>query len=129
MILYLSRSAPSRSRNLLNNPSNTVDSINCTSIDNESHDKQLQLLNPNEKLSTESLYSNRKNNPKSNTLAIPLEHTKPHILSTSSLQKPRVYTSDDRNLLNQQHVTLSSSSESSTSSLKDKVIKEVGETR
>jgi len=46
------------------------------------------------------------------------------------LQKPRVYTHDDRSFIGQQQQNiLSSSSASSTLSVKDKNIKEVGETR
>ena len=48
------------------------------------------------------------------------------------LQKPRVYTHDDRSFAGhqqQQHNILSSSSASSTLSVKDRSIKEVGETR
>ena len=47
------------------------------------------------------------------------------------LQKPRVYTQDDRSFLGQQqqHNILSSSSASSILSVKDRSIKEVGETR
>jgi hypothetical protein len=49
--------------------------------------------------------------------------------SNHSIEKPKVFTYDDRNLLNQQQNILSSSSGSSTFSFKDKNIKEAGETR
>lgn len=48
---------------------------------------------------------------------------------SSSLQKPRVYMYDDRNLVNSQTTIVSSSSTSSTQSFKEKNVREVGETR
>jgi hypothetical protein len=77
--------------------------------------------NSNEKFCTESLLKQKMcSSKKYNHTSIPLDQPK-----FSSLQKPRVYTYDDRNLPN----IFTSSSGSSTISFKDKTIKEVGETR
>jgi hypothetical protein len=83
------------------------------------------MMNSNEKFCTESLLKQKMcSSKKYNHTSIPSDQSK-----YSSLQKPRVYTYDDRNLTNQQQNILSSSSGSSTISFKDKNIREVGETR
>lgn len=79
----------------------------------------------NEKYCTESLLKQKMcSSKKYNHTSLPVDHTK-----FLSLQKPRVYTYDDRNLINQQQNILTSSSGSSTFSFKEKNIKEMGETR
>jgi hypothetical protein len=93
-----------------------------------SHNENLHrnaMINSNEKFCTESLLKQKMcSSKKYNHTSLPLDHSKFPLL-----QKPRVYTYDDRNLSNQQQNILSSSSTSSTLSLKDKNIREVGETR
>ncbi|CAF1119374.1 unnamed protein product [Rotaria sordida] len=117
-----------------NHNNNNIDSIHNTLIENGYHNKQISLVNSNEKFSTESLLkqkmcSSKKHHHKLYSNTFSSDHSISQYLSTSSLQKPRVYTHDERNLLNQQQGMLSSSSGSSIISVKDKTIKEVGETR
>jgi hypothetical protein len=102
--------------------------MRCTSIESLHRNKQIPLINSNEKFCTESLLkqkmcSSKKHNHTSS------DHSKSQLFSTSSLQKPRVYTYDDRHFPIQQQNIVSSSSGSSILSLKDKHLKEVGETR
>jgi hypothetical protein len=90
---------------------------------------EIPSVDSNEKIHTESLLkqkmcSSKKYNHTSLRGTFPSDPA-----NSQSLQKPRVYTYDDRNLPIQQENILSSSSESSTLSTKDKTIKEVGETR
>ena len=77
------------------------------------------LMNSNDKFCTESLLKQKMCSSKKHN------HTEP----TPTLQKPRVYTYDDQHFLIQQQNILSSSSDSSTQSLKEKSIKEVTEIR
>ncbi|CAF4215533.1 unnamed protein product, partial [Rotaria sp. Silwood2] len=119
---------------LSNNHMNNIDSIRNTSIENGSHNTQIPLVNSDEKFSTESLLkqkmcSSKKHHHKLNSSTFSSDHPKSQYLPTSSLQKPRVYTHEDQILVNQQQTMLSSSSGSSIMSLKDKTVKEVGETR
>lgn len=74
-------------------------------------------MNSNDKFCTESLLKQKMCSSKKHN------HTEP----TPTLQKPRVYTYDDQHFLIQQQNILSSSSDSSTQSLKEKSIKEVGD--
>ncbi|CAF0716683.1 unnamed protein product [Adineta steineri] len=134
--------------------------IRCTSMDTVRRNEQLSSINSNEKLRTESLLkqkmcSSKKHNHTSSGTLGSLEsarsqsfsttaHNINHQLSTNrnhyqngeyAIQKPRVYTHDDRSFLGQQQQQqlsqniLSSSSTSSTLSVKDKSIKEIDETR
>jgi hypothetical protein len=81
--------------------------------------------NSHENFSTESLLKQKMCSNKNYThTSLPSNYSKPQLL-----QKPRVYTNDDRNLPIQSQNILSSSSGSSTLSFKDKNVKEVGETR
>lgn len=137
--------------------------MRCTSMDTIRRNDQIPLINSNDKLRTDTLLkqkmcSSKKYNhiPVSGTL--PSESLRSQSFSTAtttapatnlnhqqslnrhhyqngdfSLQKPRVYTHDDRAFLGQQQQQqqniLSSSSASSTLSVKDKNIKEMNETR
>ncbi|CAF3701534.1 unnamed protein product [Rotaria socialis] len=139
--------------------SNNIDSsyriIRCTSMDTVRRNEQTPSMNSNDKLHAESLLkqkmcSSKKHNHTSATAAFPSESLKSQSFSTTAafnhqpstnrhqyqnsefpLQKPRVYTPDDKSFIGQQQQQniLSSSSTSSTLSVKDKSIKEVGETR
>ncbi|CAF4586088.1 unnamed protein product [Rotaria sp. Silwood2] len=134
--------------------------IRCTSMDTVRRNEQTPSINSNEKLRTESLLkqkmcSSKKHNHTSVASVFPSENLKSQSFSTTAtnlnhqpstnrhlyqnsefpLQKPRVYTHDDRSFIGQQQqqqqqqTILSSSSASSTLSVKDKSIKEAGETR
>ncbi|CAF4646653.1 unnamed protein product [Rotaria sp. Silwood1] len=129
--------------------------MRCTSMDTVRRNEQTPLMNSNEKLRTESLLkqkmcSSKKHNHTSIASVFPSENSKSQSFSTTTnlnqqpstnrhlyqnsefpLQKPRVYTHDDRSFIGhqQQQTILSSSSASSTLSVKDKNIKEVGEIR
>jgi hypothetical protein len=122
--------------------------IRCTSMDTVRRNEQIPLINSNEKLRTDSLLkqkmcSSKKHNHTPMNVALPSENLRSQSFSIATninrhhyqngdfpLQKPRVYTHDDRNFLGQhQQNILSSSSASSTLSVKDKNVKEVGETR
>jgi len=105
------------------NKSTRISSNNYNSYNENLH--RNTMVNSNEKFCTESLLKQKMcSSKKYNHTSLPADHSK-----FSSLQKPRVYTYDDRNLSNQQQNILSSSSGSSMLSFKDKNIKEVGETR
>ncbi|CAF0837227.1 unnamed protein product [Rotaria sp. Silwood1] len=119
---------------LSNNQLNKVDSIHNISVENGCHIKQIPSINSDEKFATEALLkqkmcSSKKHRHKLNSSTFSSDDSKSPYFSTSSLQKPRVYTPDNRILLNQPQTIHSSSSGSSTLSFKDKTIKEVGETR
>jgi hypothetical protein len=121
-------------------------------MDTVRRNEQLSSVNSNEKLRTESLLkqkmcSSKKHNHTATNF--PTENSRSQSFSTTAanlnhqpstnrqhyqngdfpLQKPRVYTHDDRPYGVQHQNILSSSSASSTLSVKDKSIKEVGETR
>lgn len=132
--LFQFRSAIAQQPKALLNNNNNTGSRRYTSIESGLHNKHVPFVNINEKFSSESLSkqnicSNKNSDSKSDSIIVPSSPSKSQLTSTTSLQKPRVYTRDDQSLLNQQPTILSSSSESSTFSLKDKTIKEVGETR
>ncbi|CAF4682346.1 unnamed protein product [Rotaria sp. Silwood1] len=119
---------------LSNNQLNKVDSTHNISVENGCHIKQIPSINSDEKFATEALLkqkmcSSKKHRHKLNSSTFSSDDSKSPYFSTSSLQKPRVYTPDNRILLNQPQTIHSSSSGSSTLSFKDKTIKEVGETR
>ena len=107
--------------------SDNLDSIRRTSI--EGIHKSISLINSNEKFCTESLLKQKMCSSKKHNHIHPTDYTKSPLFPTSSLQKPRVFTYEDRNYSTQQQNILSSSSGSSTLSLKEKNPKEVGETR
>jgi hypothetical protein len=127
-------------------------------MDTVRRNEQILPVNSNEKLPAESLLkqkmcSSKKHNHTSAVSVIPSENSRSQSFSTTAavaanfnhqlstnrhhyqngefpLQKPRVYTHDDRYFVGQQQQNIhSSSSASSTLSVKDKIIKEVGETR
>jgi hypothetical protein len=128
-------------------------------MDTVRHNEQIpSVVNSNEKLRTDSLLkqkmcSSKKHNHIPVNAAFQSESLRSQSFSTTisnlnhqpsinrhhyqngeyPLQKPRVYTHDDRSFVGQQQQQqqniLSSSSASSTLSVKDKHIKEVGETR
>jgi hypothetical protein len=130
--------------------------IRCTSMDTVRRNEQVPSMNSNEKLRTDSLLkqkmcSSKKHNHIPMSTVLPSETLRSQSFCTTAttnsnhqssthrhhyqngefpLQKPRVYTHDDRSFVGQhQQNILSSSSASSTLSVKDKNIKEVGETR
>ena len=128
--------------------------IRCTSMDTVRRNDQVPPMNSNEKLRTDTLLkqkmcSSKKHSHTPMNLSMQGESLRSHSFSTTaninhqstldrhqyqngdmSIQKPRVYTQDDRSFLGQhQQNLLSSSSASSTLSVKDKGPKEVGETR
>jgi hypothetical protein len=123
-------------------------------MDTVRRNEQIPLINSNDKLRTDSLLkqkmcSSKKHSHTPMNIAMPSENLRSESFSTTTninhqpstnrhhyqngdfpLQKPRVYTHDDRSFVGQhQQNILSSSSASSTLSVKDKNIKEVGETR
>lgn len=123
-------------------------------MDTVRRNDQIPLMNTNEKLRTDSLLkqkmcSSKKHSHIPTNMTMPGESLRSQSFSTMtnvnhqpildrhhyqngdfSIQKPRVYTHDDRSFLGQhQPNLLSSSSASSTLSVKDKGPKEVGETR
>jgi hypothetical protein len=126
-------------------------------MDTVRRNEQIPSVNTNEKLRTDSLLkqkmcSSKKHNHIPVNAAFQSESLRSQSFSTATpnlnhqpsinrqhyqngefpLQKPRVYTHDDRSFVGQQQQQqniLSSSSASSTLSVKDKHIKEVGETR
>jgi hypothetical protein len=128
-------------------------------MDTVRRNEQISSSNLNDKLRTESLLkqkmcSSKKYNHTPTGTVLPSDSLRSQSFSTTAtinanqqpstnryhyqngefpLQKPRVYTHDDRAFLGQQqqqqHYILSSSSASSTLSVKDKSVKEVGETR
>jgi hypothetical protein len=103
------------------NKSTTISSNNYSSHNENLH--RNTMVNSNDKFCTESLLKQKMcSSKKYNHTSVPSDHSK-----FSSLQKPRVYTYDDRNFSNQQQNILSSSSGSSMLSFKDKNIKEIGE--
>lgn len=128
--------------------------IRCTSMDTVRRNEQTPSINLNEKLRTDSLLkqkmcSSKKHSHTPANVALPSESLRSQSFSTTTninlqpptdrhhyqngdflLQKPRVYTHDDRAFIGQhQQNILSSSSASSTLSVKDKSFKETGETR
>ncbi|CAF3369678.1 unnamed protein product [Rotaria socialis] len=123
----------SSDKSTMTDKNSTIDSYatwnrNCASVENEIHKKHNPSVNFNEKFSSESLSkqiicSSKTQNSQLHSALCSSDHSK------SPLQKPRVYTHHDPISLIQQQTIVSSSSESSASSLKDKTIKEVGETR
>ena len=126
-------------------------------MDTVRRNEQNPTINNAEKLRTESLLkqkmcSSKKYNHTPVSTVLPSESLRSQSFSTTAptinsnnppstnryhyqngefpLQKPRVYTHDDRPFIGQhQHNILSSSSASSILSVKDKNLKEVGETR
>ena len=111
-----------------------VDSLGYTSIENKYQRASIPWINPNEKFSAESalksnISSNKNYDDKLNNSMPSFDRINSQLLSTSSLQKPRVYAYDNQNLSIQQENPHLSSSESSRSSLRDKSTKEVGKTR
>ena len=123
--------------------------MRCTSMDTVRRNEQLPSMDSNDKLRTDSLLkqkmcSSKKHSHTPMNATLPSEsalRSQSFSLATNlnrhhyqngdfPLQKPRVYTHDDRTFLGQhQQNILSSSSASSTLSVKDKSVKEVGETR
>lgn len=132
--------------------------MRCTSMDTVRRNEQTFDMNLNDKLRAESLLrqkmcSSKKYNHTSAVPVFPPENLKSQSFSTTinlnqppstnrhhyqnsevPLQKPRVYTNDDRSFIGQQQQQqqlniLSSSSTSSTLSVKDKTVKDIGETR
>ena len=123
-------------------------------MDTVRRNEQIPSINSNDKLRTDSLLkqkmcSSKKHSHTPMNSVLPSESLRSQSFSLAtnmnhqpstnrhhyqngdfSLQKPRVYTHDDRPFLghHQQNI-LSSSSASSTLSVKDKSLKEVGETR
>jgi hypothetical protein len=125
-------------------------------MDTVRRNEQIQSVDSNENLRTDSLLkqkmcSSKKHNHIPVSATLPSENSRTQSFCTTvttnlnhqpainryhyqngefPLQKPRVYTHDDRSFVGQQQQNiLSSSSASSTLSVKDKHIKEVGETR
>jgi hypothetical protein len=123
-------------------------------MDTVRRNEQIPSINSNEKLRTDSLLkqkmcSSKKHNHIPMSAVLPSESLRSQSFSIATnlnhqsslnrhhyqngefpLQKPRVYTHDDRSFVGQhQQNILSSSSASSTLSVKDKNLKEVGETR
>jgi hypothetical protein len=124
-------------------------------MDTVRRNEQISSSNLNDKLRTESLLkqkmcSSKKYNHTPTGTVLPSDSLRSQSFSTTAtinanqqpstnryhyqngefpLQKPRVYTHDDRPYGVQHQNILSSSSASSTLSVKDKSIKEVGETR
>ncbi|UJR16411.1 hypothetical protein I4U23_003313 [Adineta vaga] len=109
-------------KNLLDKSTMTAIRSNTSDLN---HRVSIPLMNSNENFCTESLLKQKMCSSKKHNHT---EQTKSQVFPTALLQKPRVYTYDDQNFLTQQQNILSSSSESSTQSLKEKNIKEVGET-
>ena len=133
-----------------NDPSYRI--MRCTSMDAVRGQEQIPLIHFNEKLRAESLLkqkmcSSKKHSHTPTGNGHASESSRSQSFSTNgsnsthstrhpsqngemSLQKPRVYTHDDRAFVPQPlHNLLSSSSASSTLSVKDKSIKEVPEPR
>jgi len=139
-----------------NDDDSTYRVVRCTSMDTVRRNEQIPSMNSNDKLRTATLLkqkmcSSKKYNhiPVNGTL--PSESLRSQSFSSTAtanlnhqpsvnrhhyqngdfpLQKPRVYTHDDRSYVGQQQqYILSSSSTSSTLSVKDKNIKETAETR
>ena len=128
--------------------------MRCTSMDAVRRNEQIPLINTSENLRTESLLkqkmcSSKKHSHTPMNVTMPSENLRSHSFTAATnmnyppatnrhhyqngdfpLQKPRVYTHDDRSFVGQhQQNILSSSSASSTLSVKDKTLKEVGESR
>jgi len=116
--LYASWTKSATVRPVNDHNNNNIDSIHCN--------KSI----PYEKFCTESLLKQKMcSSKKHNHTSVNTIPLKSQLFSTNTLQKPRVYTNDDQNLPIQQQNILSSSSRSPTLSLKNKNIKEAGETK
>lgn len=144
-----------------NNNNNNDDSmyrvIRCTSMDTVRRNEQIPSMNSNDKLHTDTslkqkMCSSKKYNHMPVNGTLPSENLRSQSFSSTAtanlnhqpsinrhhyqngdfpLQKPRVYTHDDRSYVGQQQqqYILSSSSTSSSLSVKDKNMKEAAETR